>query len=65
MTILGTKNRPQSRDFTGNVRGGGRFVIKTADDDYVLGSEASDFWVAKQNEPVYLKSDFRLLARDL
>ena len=39
--------------------------MKTADDDYVLGCEANDFWVAQQNGPVYLKSDFRLLAREL
>lgn len=65
VTIFGMKDRSQSRDFTINVRGGGRFVIKTADDDHVIGSDATDFWVVQQNGPVYVTSDFRLLAPDL
>ena len=65
VTISGMKEHSQSREFTINVRGGGRFVIQPADGAYVMGNDGTDFWVTQENGPVWVTSDFRSVAPEL
>ena len=65
VTISGTNYRSQSREFTINVRGGGRFVIQPPDGAYVMGNDGTDFWVTQENGPVWVTSDFRSFAPEL
>ena len=55
----------ETQEFTINVRRGGRFVIRPDDDSYVMGSDGTDYWIAPQNGPVWVTSDFLSLAPKL
>jgi hypothetical protein len=54
-----------TQEFTTNVRGGGRFVIRPDDGSYVMGSDGTDYWLARQNGPVWVTGDFRSLDPEL
>ncbi len=54
--------RSQTRELTIHVRGKGRFVVQPVDGAYVMGSDGTDYWVARQSGPVWVASDFRSLA---
>ena len=53
------------RDLVITVRGGGRFVVQPAHRAYVMGSDGTDYWVARQNGPVFVTDDFRTIAPEL
>ncbi|MDE0866913.1 MAG: hypothetical protein OSA98_24300 [Rubripirellula sp.] len=65
VTISQTKESSQSQTLTINVRGGGRFVMKPASGDYVMGNDGTDYWLAPRNGPVWVTSDFRSVALEL
>jgi len=53
------------RDLVITVRGRGRFVVQPEHGGYVMGSDGTDYWVARRNGPVCVTSDFRKLAPEL
>ena len=65
ITISRSEPPSRTREFTINVRGGGRFVIQPADGAYVMGNDGTDFWVTQENGPVWVTSDFRSIAPEL
>jgi hypothetical protein len=54
--------RSQTRELTLNVRGEGRFVVRPDDGTYVMGSDGANYWLIRENGPVWVTSDFRSLA---
>ena len=65
ITISRSEDQSRPRELMMNLGGGGRFVIKPAGGAYVMGHDGSDFWVTQRNGPVWVTSDFRLLASQL
>jgi hypothetical protein len=59
------EGEPTTRELTITVRGGGRFVIQPAHDAYVMGSDGTEYWMARRNGPVFITGDLRLLAPEL
>ncbi len=53
------------REFTINVRGGGRYVVRPTDGGYVMGSDGTNFWAARQTGPVWVTGSFRSLSPEL
>ena len=47
------------------VRGGGRFVVQPEHGAYTMGSDGTDYWMARRNGPVCVASDYRTLAPEL
>ena len=60
-----SEGEPTTRELTITVRGGGRFVIQPEHDAYVMGSDGTDYWMARRNGPVFITGDFRALAPEL
>jgi hypothetical protein len=56
---------PTTRELRITVRGGCRFVVRPEHDGYVMGSDGTDFWMARRNGPVFITGDFRTLAPEL
>ena len=42
------------RELRVDARGGGRFVLRPVDEAYVVGSDGTDYWLARQDEPVWV-----------
>ena len=60
-----TQGDSPMRDLVITVRGGGRFVVQPEHGAYVMGSDGTDYWVARRNGPVCVTGDFRTLAPEL
>lgn len=56
---------PATRELMITVRGGGRFVVQPDHGAYVMGSDGTDYWLARRNGPVCVTGDFRTLAPEL
>ena len=54
-----------TREVTITVRGEGRFVVQPDHGRYVMGSDGTDFWLARRNGPVVVTADFMKLAPEL
>jgi len=65
VTISQTREHSESREFTINVRGGGRFVMQPADSEYVMGNDGTDYWLIQRDGPVWVTSDFRSVALEV
>ena len=53
------------RELRVDVRGGGRFVLRPVDEAYVMGSDGTDYWLTRQDGPVWVTSDSRSLVPKL
>ena len=58
------EDRPP-REYTITARGGGRFVIQPDRQQYVMGSDGADYWLARRRGPVWVTEDFRSLVPEL
>lgn len=56
---------PTTYELMITVRGEGRFVVQPDHGDYVMGSDGTDYWMARKNGPVFVTADFRKLATEL
>jgi hypothetical protein len=65
VVLSDASGRSQTRKFTINVRGEGRFVVRPIDGAYVMGSDGTNYWLIRKNGPVWVTSDFRSLAPKL
>ena len=61
----GAERGSGGRVFTINVRGGGRYVVRPTDGGYVMGSDGTNFWAARQTGPVWVTGSFRSLSPEL
>lgn len=53
------------REYAITARGRGRFVIQPGDGGYVMGSDGTDYWIARPQGPVWVTNDFRSLVPEL
>lgn len=42
------------RELRVDARGGGRFVLRPVDEAYVVGSDGTDYWVTRQDGPIWV-----------
>ena len=59
------KGTRRPRGYAITARGGGRFVIQPGDGGYVMGSDGTDYWIARPQGPVWVTNDFRSLVPEL
>jgi len=60
-----SEGRLTTHELTITVRGEGRFVVQPEHGDYVMGSDGTDYWIARRNGPVFVTSDFHAMAPEL
>lgn len=65
LTDSDEKGTRRPREYAVTARGGGRFVIQPGDGGYVMGSDGTDYWMARPQGPVWVTSDFRSLVPEL
>ena len=65
VVLSDASGRSRTRELTINARGKGRFVVRPADGAYVMGSDGTDYWLIKNNGPVWVTGDFRSLTPNL
>ncbi len=54
VTISREGERSSMRELRVDARGGGRFVLRPVDEAYVVGSDGTDYWLTRQDEPVWV-----------
>lgn len=54
-----------TRELTITVRGERRFIVQPEHGDYVMGSDGTDYWIARRSGPVFVTGDFRKLAHEV
>lgn len=65
VVLSDASGRSQPRELTINARGEGQFVVRPVDGAYVMGSDGTNYWLIRNNGPVWVTSDFRSLAPKL
>ena len=65
VTLSDSATRSPTRDLTINVRGGSRFLIRPADEAFIMGSDGREYWASQSGNPVWRAVDSRSLARRL
>ena len=54
VTISREGERSSMRELRVDARGGGRFVLRPVDGAYVVGSDGTDYWLTRQDGPVWV-----------
>ena len=54
VTLSREGERSSMRELRVDARGGGRFVLRPLDEAYVVGSDGTDYWLTRQDEPVWV-----------
>ena len=54
VTISREGERSPMRELRVDARGGGRFVLRPVDEAYVVGSDGTDYWLTRQDGPVWV-----------
>ena len=62
VTLSNPNDQALEQELTLNIRGGSKFVIRPVDGSYIMGSDGSEFWMARPDGPVWVTSDYRALA---
>lgn len=56
VTISREGERASMRELRVDARGGGQFVLRPVDEEYLVGSDGTDYWLARQDGPVWVTS---------
>jgi outer membrane lipoprotein-sorting protein len=65
VNLFDSATQSQPKELTLNVRGGGCFLLRPADDAFIMGSDGTEYWATQQGRPVWVASEARSLARRL
>ena len=62
VTLSNPNDQALEQELTLNIRGGSKFVLRPVDGSYIMGSDGSQFWMARPDGPVWVTSNYRALA---
>ena len=62
VTLTNPSNQALEQELTLDIYGGSKFVLRPVDGSYIMGSDGSQFWMARPDGPVWVTSNYRALA---
>ncbi len=62
VTLTNPSNQAWEQELTLDIRGGSKFVLRPVDGSYIMGSDGSEFWMARPDGPVWVTGNYRALA---
>lgn len=65
VTFSNASESSRTRELSIDVRGGGRFLVRPESHAYLMGSDGSDYWITRNDGPVWITSEFRSLRSEL
>lgn len=60
-----TGEEPIERELEINLRGEGQFLVRPQNSAYVMGSNGTDFWMARKSGPIAVTEDYQALSPEL